>query len=198
MALISELDYGPQNAFVFSTHGSPLLGSYHKACKELLVSKGKKVIGEFSTKGYDGTGPFVLVGGGNKGKPNEKDLRKAAQFIENLFPEYKRTDYYLQLPNTQKVCENHTNSYSIQADGQEILLQGDLVTVQQNQCIGCGLCVQRCPLGIYKLEGGKSVPVGELDCIQCELCQAFCPERAIYLHGTWKDALRIAKRHAHR
>ncbi|MPQ34203.1 4Fe-4S dicluster domain-containing protein [Clostridium estertheticum] len=198
MEFISKLEFSEQPAFVFSTHGSPILGKYHKPLKTLLTKKGRTIIGEFSTKGYDCTGPFTIVGGGNKGKPNESDQRKAARFISKLFPKYKRIDDYLSLTHIEPLRDGVPNVYKIKKDGNEIVLKGDIVTVNQNKCIGCGKCLKNCPLGIFELRYEKSAPIRELDCVQCRLCQSYCPTRVIYLHGTWKDSIRVAKRHLKR
>ncbi len=198
MKFISKLEFSEQLAFVFSTHGSPILGKYHKPLKMLLTEKGRTIIGEFSTKGYDCTGPFTIVGGGNIGKPNEIDQRKAARFVSDLFPKYRKIDDYISLPHKESLREGFPNAYKIEKEGNEIVLKGDIVTVNQNKCIGCGKCLNNCPLDIFELQNEKSVPIRELDCVQCRLCQSYCPTRAIYLHGTWKDSIRVAKRHAKR
>ena len=57
---------------------------YHKAMQEKLASKGLKVVDEFSCRGFDTFGPLFLIGGLNKGKPDEKDLENARQFALRL------------------------------------------------------------------------------------------------------------------
>ncbi len=53
--------------------------------------------------------------------------------------------------------------------------------VNQEKCIGCGTCVEKCPTGSLELNNeGKSEKVGER-CIGCGICAAFCPENAISL-----------------
>lgn len=42
------------------------------------------MLGEFGCKGYDTFGPFKLVGGIAKGRPNERDLEKAQAFFLGL------------------------------------------------------------------------------------------------------------------
>ena len=44
-------------------------------------------------------------------------------------------------------------------------------------CIGCGTCVQLCPRGNIRLEGGK--PVFGQNCIGCLSCVQLCPKAAI-------------------
>ncbi len=194
MAYVKQLKTSQQQAFVFSTRGNPMPHKYHKEIRALLAKKGFKIIGEFSTKGYDCTGPFVLVNGGNKGKPDENDQRRAAKFVRSLDIIKPRIDLYLEKTKKSVGKEKGMHIYSIN----NTLLKGDLVTVNQAECIGCGTCEKKCPLGVLHLNKGKSAPYGELDCIQCNSCQHYCPARAIYIHGSWKDALRVAKRHANR
>lgn len=47
------------------------------------------------------------------------------------------------------------------------------------KCIGCGRCVELCPRGNIRLEGGR--PVFSADCVQCLSCLQFCPTQAIHM-----------------
>ena len=49
-----------------------------------LSEKGFDIIGEFSCLGWDTWGPLKLIGGKNKGRPNEEDLAKARDFAKGL------------------------------------------------------------------------------------------------------------------
>lgn len=158
-----------QEAFVFSTHGAPMLGRYHSALKATLLEGGVRVIGEFSTKGYDCTGPYILVGGGNKGRPNERDERKAMRFVSRVLPQYA-----VDLTKTEG-----GHNVSVTAD-----------------CIACGKCEQVCPMRVFTLRDGKAQPEREQECIHCSLCQQACPQSAIRVRHGWKEAIGIAKRHA--
>jgi len=158
-----------QSAFIISTRGNPLLGKYHSDIKQILTHKGVKILGEFSTVGYDCTGPFIIIRGGNKGRPNERDEFKAVNFIEKLFPGYIK-----DLTNTP--C-----NYNVYIDA---------------QCIGCGKCVTICPLNVFEIKDKKAVVINEKDCIHCNLCQKQCQERAILINHSYKEAIQIAKRHS--
>ena len=46
--------------------------------------KGCPVLGEFHCKGYDTFGPFRLVGGIAKGRPNIRDLENARRFFREV------------------------------------------------------------------------------------------------------------------
>lgn len=73
-------------AFTFFTSGGrelPLLG-YRRAIHRQLTSKGYDVLDSFSCRGLDTVGPLRLVGGINKGRPNDADLDRAAAFATQL------------------------------------------------------------------------------------------------------------------
>ena len=46
-----------------------------------------------------------------------------------------------------------------------------------DKCIGCGKCVQKCPLNNISLKEGK--PVWGKDCTHCMACICYCPTEAI-------------------
>lgn len=53
------------------------------------------------------------------------------------------------------------------------------VKVDNNKCNGDGECVDICPVSVYELQGGKSVPVNGDECLGCESCVEVCPTDAI-------------------
>jgi len=72
-----------KKAFVFSTSGRGKM-ELNNLLKDKLSKKGFEVIAEFSCKGFDTVGPFKLIGGINKGRPNEEDFKNAKSFAEGL------------------------------------------------------------------------------------------------------------------
>jgi flavodoxin len=72
-----------KRAFVFSTSGEGGR-ERHAALKEMLVDRGFSIVGEFSCRGWDTFGPMKLIGGINKGRPNEDDLEEARVFARGL------------------------------------------------------------------------------------------------------------------
>lgn len=70
-----------KKAFTFITSGN---GKPNKWLNEKLTKKGFEVLGDFVCKGFDTYGPLKLVGGHNKGQPNEQDLKNAENFAKNL------------------------------------------------------------------------------------------------------------------
>jgi len=68
--------------------------------------------------------------------------------------------------------------------GKQAMHSDLLPTVNQDNCIACGTCIERCPVGaIEKVEKGKAF-IHENLCIGCGECVAFCPVQAIPIN--WK------------
>lgn len=50
--------------------------------------------------------------------------------------------------------------------------------VNQNKCVGCGVCVNVCPVGAISMKNGKAV-IDQEKCIYCGKCLTVCPQGAI-------------------
>ncbi len=72
-----------KKVFIFSTSGMGKV-KLHQGLKKLLSGKGCNIISEFACKGFDTFGPFKLVGGLNKNRPNQQDIEEARSFAEKL------------------------------------------------------------------------------------------------------------------
>lgn len=97
---IHKLIDGIQNvngidAFIFSTEGSPAklssddmkkdkMKTDHKKAREKLLSKGFKVINEYSCPGFNTNSFIKYFGGLNKGRPNKEDIERAGSFARSL------------------------------------------------------------------------------------------------------------------
>jgi len=58
------------------------------------------------------------------------------------------------------------------------------IRVNLNWCKGCGICIEVCPMDVYKADkNGKPIIVQPEICIWCELCEMYCPDFAISLLG---------------
>lgn len=53
------------------------------------------------------------------------------------------------------------------------------VEVDTEKCVGCGECVDICPVDVFELQDEISVPVNEEECLGCESCIEVCEEEAI-------------------
>lgn len=55
------------------------------------------------------------------------------------------------------------------------------VTVDAEKCVGCGECVDVCPVEVYEMQDEKSVVVNGEECLGCESCIEVCENDAITL-----------------
>jgi len=53
------------------------------------------------------------------------------------------------------------------------------IVVTNEKCTGCSTCVDTCPVGVYEIKNGKSVPTKPAECLVCRACEVQCPEGAI-------------------
>ena len=72
-----------KHCFTMYTCGA-LRGALAEGFEALLKSKGAEIAGGWHCRGFDTFGPFKLIGGLAKGRPNEADLESAVQFAEAL------------------------------------------------------------------------------------------------------------------
>ncbi|MBQ9247703.1 MAG: nitroreductase family protein, partial [Ruminococcus sp.] len=56
------------------------------------------------------------------------------------------------------------------------------IIINEQKCVGCGLCARDCPNACLYLEGNK-VRVTETGCIACGHCYAVCPKGAVRMEG---------------
>ena len=52
-----------------------------------------------------------------------------------------------------------------------------MVSIDQNKCIGCGMCVKDCFYGVISLQDGKA-QISD-SCFECGHCVAVCPAKAV-------------------
>ncbi len=76
-------DLSQKRCFTMYTCGAPR-GAFADGFAALLKSKGAEIVGGWHCRGFDTFGPFKLIGGIAKGRPNEVDLENAVQFVETL------------------------------------------------------------------------------------------------------------------
>jgi NAD-dependent dihydropyrimidine dehydrogenase PreA subunit len=53
------------------------------------------------------------------------------------------------------------------------------ITVNEEFCIGCRLCFQVCPKGVFIIENAKAKVLDRKECIDCSACYNRCPTEAI-------------------
>jgi len=51
--------------------------------------------------------------------------------------------------------------------------------VNEDLCVGCGVCVDDCPAGAITLKENQKAGINEDECIRCGRCHEVCPEQAV-------------------
>jgi NAD-dependent dihydropyrimidine dehydrogenase PreA subunit len=62
----------------------------------------------------------------------------------------------------------------------------NVVTLELNKekCIGCGMCTDVCPHGVFSLNGARHVEIENRDaCMECGACARNCPTDAISVNA---------------
>ena len=54
-----------------------------------------------------------------------------------------------------------------------------LITINEEKCTKCGLCVEECPTAVLKMESSGPVEVNAKGCLACGHCVAICPKEAM-------------------
>ena len=57
-------------------------------------------------------------------------------------------------------------------------------TVDESKCEGCGECADVCPVEVFEIQDGKSIPVNADECLGCESCVEVCEPGAITIEET--------------
>ncbi|MBN1786460.1 MAG: 4Fe-4S binding protein [Candidatus Methanofastidiosa archaeon] len=53
------------------------------------------------------------------------------------------------------------------------------VIVDEDLCVGCGVCIDDCPSNVFELINEIAKVVRIDDCTACRLCESECPSEAI-------------------
>ena len=51
--------------------------------------------------------------------------------------------------------------------------------VNEDMCVGCGVCVDDCPVGAITLKDDQKAIINEDKCIRCGKCHDVCPQDAV-------------------
>ena len=79
----NAIDLTGKKVFTVYTCGINYI-NYARGIQKIIKAQNCDFIGGFSCRGYDTFGFFEKIGGIAKGHPNEKDFKKAHEFIKNI------------------------------------------------------------------------------------------------------------------
>ena len=51
--------------------------------------------------------------------------------------------------------------------------------IDKTKCIGCGSCIDICPVGAISFDDDSKAKIDQTKCIKCGACEATCPAQAI-------------------
>lgn len=86
---VKNLKYKNLNTFTISTSGVKTFKTNNRTLRNLL-KKDQNLLGSFSCLGLDKFFVFKLLGGINKGRPNQTDLENAKKFIKDIVEKVKQ------------------------------------------------------------------------------------------------------------
>ena len=72
-----------KDVFFIATAGNPMK-SYFNSISDIVKDKHANERGRYQCKGFDTYGPFKLVGGIQKGHPDENELKEAVEFVKSI------------------------------------------------------------------------------------------------------------------
>lgn len=55
------------------------------------------------------------------------------------------------------------------------------IQINENDCVGCGACVDTCPAGALEVNADNVVECDEGACVDCGACVDACPAGALSL-----------------
>jgi Na+-translocating ferredoxin:NAD+ oxidoreductase subunit B len=153
-----------------------------------ICRQGKKLLGEgcdspMETCFQFGTAAYMYKENG-WGREVTKD--EALQILEKS----QEAGLVIQPGNSQKplslccccgcCCEILSNAKRL-PNPSELYATNHVSSIDQEKCIGCGTCVDRCPMDALKLNDDDKAEVKPKRCIGCGVCVPSCPENAIHL-----------------
>ena len=191
-------EFRNRNVFIFSTRCRPFLGKYHQALKRILSDKGGNLIGEFSCKGFDRTGPWVAINGYNKARPNEKDLFKAKLFADSMKRRIHPLAKFSKMKKFMIDKIDYSPIYKHPSNANKIAGKTTLLNI--TTCIHCMKCINLCPMHVFEIKEYDNsriiLPTGESNCIQCQTCSRNCPTNSIFINESFINGIWIAIREA--
>jgi NAD-dependent dihydropyrimidine dehydrogenase PreA subunit len=51
------------------------------------------------------------------------------------------------------------------------------------KCIGCGICTEVCPHGVFMVNSGKAEIIDKNSCMECGACSKNCPASALTVNA---------------
>lgn len=59
------------------------------------------------------------------------------------------------------------------------ITDGITLKMLAGKCTGCGMCLEVCPHGVFRLEGGRALIAARDRCMECGACEKNCASGAL-------------------
>lgn len=93
-------------------------------------------------------------------------------------------------------CKDCCDTFALWRDGALPMINSTyyLSLIDQDACVGCGTCVERCPMEAIELNDEGKAERDEASCFGCGVCARFCPENAIALQEGFRKVFILPPR----
>ena len=125
-------------------------------------------------------------------KQKAKQLGKKVETFNEETNELKaRSEKYKKIKDSHKTQKSPCGTHPCTETGEETkeavhkaeskvadTKDNIVYSVKSKDCIGCKICVKKCPVGAIEMKKGKAV-IDQKKCIDCGICEKACPVKAI-------------------
>lgn len=87
-------NFKDRNVFLFMSCGSGWDWIHDNIVKQTLLQQGANLLGQFTCLGFAGSFPLSIVGGINRGHPNQNDIEQARYFARRMHNRTQQTLIY--------------------------------------------------------------------------------------------------------
>lgn len=172
--LLQLADQG-KPAFVFNTYGFISAKTLQHLSK-LATHQGFRVVAGYSLHTPENYPPMIVRGKGMENAPNEKELNKFNQFLDNFdriiaeLKTGKEVKPKIEIGFLNRLLPSLSRDRARKDMGEKF--------VDESLCKKCRICEKECPYEAIKLD---PIPVFDMSkCRGCWSCYNHCPEKAIY------------------
>ena len=57
------------------------------------------------------------------------------------------------------------------------------LSLDEQKCVGCGMCTEVCPHGVFEMDGAKARIADKDACMECGACALNCPAEALAVNA---------------
>lgn len=103
----------------------------------------------------------------------QRGLKKAEEFVESLLEGKTKWSRVPLLSDCMRKISLDRNIWT---------KTSKKISIENSQCIKCGICEKRCPVNAIRMIEGKVI-IDHSKCISCVRCVNYCPKNAFRLSG---------------